>query len=76
MQYTDQYIDHIIKQRCLPPEFRQDVIDIISMEDYDASLEELNVMTAQCYRFEPNHSRYDARRDLYPRVAEDVEVVT
>ncbi|WP_317056561.1 hypothetical protein [Roseovarius rhodophyticola] len=70
MGYTKEEVDRIIEKRCLPSEMREAVERIISTEDYEQSIDDLNHLEAKCYRFEPNHPRYDSRRDEFPGVEE------
>jgi len=69
--FEDQdLIKSIIEKRCLPEDSAEIVRDILS-EGSDAEIyEELNVFAANCYRFEPNHPRYDRNRAYYPRFDE------
>lgn len=67
MTYTENDVDQIIKGRCLPSDQREVVVEILSGRDAEAVLEELDAWTGHCYRFEPNHPRYDRNRAVFPR---------
>lgn len=69
-QIDQAIIDAIITKRMLPEDSGEIVRDILTTLDPETAREELDVFSANCYRNDPNHSRYDADRTFYPRVEE------
>ena len=63
---TVKIIDRIIFENCLPADSHEDIFNILREPDDDQRMEDLDIFTAECYRMEPNHARYDKRRDVYP----------
>ena len=68
MELTEKQTNQTIKAYFLPEDFRDCVRDIFRQDDNVQWLEDLRHLSAKCYRFEPNHPRYDADRLNFPKV--------
>jgi len=63
---TVKVIDHIIFENCLPVDSHEDIFNILREPDDDQRQEDLKLYIALYYQMEPNHTRYDKRRDMFP----------
>jgi hypothetical protein len=62
-------VARIIAARSLPSDYAQDVAAVLKLNDDIVIRDQLDLLEADAYRFDPNNNRYDANRDRYPAVA-------
>lgn len=70
MEYTTEDVRFVLQERRLPADMAKAVSDILndrSLSDSEAE-DQFNHLEAKCYRFEPNHTRYNTDRVRFPRV--------
>ncbi|MEM7241501.1 MAG: hypothetical protein AAF429_04890 [Pseudomonadota bacterium] len=59
-------IEEIIEKRCLPEDTFESVHQIMKSRNEEQIREDLEILTGECYRMDPNHTRYNKRRNMFP----------
>lgn len=66
MKCTQKDLDEFLPRFCLPNDGRGDVEEILQQDGHDQITKSLNILSAHCFRMEPDHPPYDQNRDLFP----------